>query len=352
MHLLGASGDPATRTGLAYFIFSAGISMDPTVSYASADGDLLIILQQGVLDIKTELGSLLVRPKEICIIPRGIRYHVVLPSGPVRGYAVELFQGRYTLPELGPIGSFGLANTRDFQVPCASFDCDTTRTHKLITKFNGQLFSATQNHTPFDVVSWHGTYYPYKYDLGRFMAFGSVTYDHPDPSIFTLLTSSEGVVEMAIFPPRWLSMENTMRPPWYHRNTMSEYMGLIEGEYDGRTDGGFRAGGASLHTVMCAHGPDSNTHKRASTAKLEPQKVGDGSLAFVLETPLLLGLTEWAMKTSSKRQENYNEQTWLGLIPHTSIPTSARKVSALLELGDMGDNSSAKDTGRINGTSQ
>ena len=274
MHLLAAAGDPATRTGLGLNIFTAGQSMDPKTAYFSTDGDLLILLQQGVLDIRTELGYILVRQNEICIIPRGIRYNVSLPEGPIRGYALELYQGNFTLPDLGPLGSFGLANTRDFQIPQASFDEDTTHEYKIITKFNGRLFTAVQDHTPFDIVAWHGSYYPYKYDLGRFLAFGSISYDHPDPSIFTLLTSSERVFEMAIFPPRWLAMENTMRPPWYHRNTLAEFMGLIEGEYDGRTDGGFRAGGASLHNVMAAHGPDSETHHKATYAELLPQKVG------------------------------------------------------------------------------
>ncbi|KAK6385748.1 hypothetical protein LTS17_001320 [Exophiala oligosperma] len=331
MRLLGGAGDPATRSGVGFFIFTAGQSMDPKTAYFSADGDLLIILQQGVLDIRTELGHLLVRPKEICVIPRGIRYNVTLPDGPVRGYAFELFQGNFTLPDLGPLGSFGLANARDFQIPEAAFDEDTTHEYRIVAKFNDRLFSSVQDHTPFDIVAWHGSYYPYKYDLGRFMTIGSVSYDHPDPSIFTFLTSSEQVFEMAIFPPRWLAMENTMRPPWYHRNTMAEYMGLIEGEYDGRTDGGFRAGGASLHTVMGAHGPDSETHRKASVAELHPQKVGEGSLAFVVETPMLLGLSDWAMKGCGKRQENYNAQTWLGLKPHYEFPASAKRKSTLLK---------------------
>lgn len=330
MYLLGGAGDPATRSGLGFFIFTAGVSMDPKTAYFSADGDLLLILQQGVLDIRTELGYLLVRPREICVIPRGIRYNISLPEGPVRGYAVELFQGNFTLPDLGPLGSFGLVNARDFQIPQAAFEEDSTTEYTIVAKFNGQLHSAVQGQTPFDVVAWHGLYYPYKYDLGRFMAFGSVSYDHPDPSIFTLLTSSEKVMEIAIFPPRWLAMENTMRPPWYHRNTMAEYMGLIEGEYDGRTDGGFRAGGASLHTVMGAHGPDSETHERASIAELSAQKVGEGSMAFVIETPMLLGLSDWAMKTSGKRQANYNVDTWGGLRPHFTLPVSSKKKSTLL----------------------
>jgi homogentisate 1,2-dioxygenase len=331
MHLLAGAGDPATRSGMGYFIFTAGESMDSNTAYFSTDGDMLIILQQGILDIQTELGYLLVRPGEICVIPRGIRYHVALPEGPVRGYAVELYQGNFVLPELGPLGSFGLANARDWQIPCASFVQDTTHTFNVISKFNGRLFRAVQDHTPFDVVGWHGTYYPCKYDLGRFLAFSSVTYDHPDPSIFTLITTSSSVLEMAIFPPRWMAQENTMRPPWYHRNTMSEYMGLICGEYDARTDGGFRPGGASLHNVMVGHGPDSETHARASVTELGPVKVGVGSMAFVIETSMILGLSEWAMKTSGKRQKNYNTQTWLGLKPHFEPPKGLEIKTTLVD---------------------
>lgn len=330
MQLLCAAGDVSTKSGMGYFVFTAGQSMDPHSAITSADGELLIIPQTGVLDIKTELGSLLVRPLEICVIPRGIKYHVSLPEGPVRGYAVELHQGVFTLPNLGPLGSFGCANSRDFQIPVAAYE-DIQSEHRIIAKYGGQLFEAKQDHSPFDVVAWHGTYYPYKYDLGRFMTMGSVSYDHPDPSIFTLLASSDGVVEMAIFPPRWLVMENTFRPPWYHRNTMAEFMGLITGEYDARTDGGFRPGGASLHNVMCGHGPDSNTHARASVAELVPQKVGNGSMAFVIESNMILGLSPWAWSRSGKRQLNYNEQTWLGLKSHFKLPEHAKTQSALLE---------------------
>lgn len=332
MKLLCGAGDVASKTGIGFFIFTAGISMDPSTAFTSTDGELLIIFQSGVLDIKTELGCLLVRPLEICVVPRGIKYNVSLPEGPVRGYAAELHQGYFTLPNLGVLGSFGCANSRDFQIPMASFENAQGQKHRIINKFKGQLYQAEQDHSPFDVVAWHGTYFPYKYDLGRFMTVGSISYDHPDPSIFTLLASSEGVAELAIFPPRWLVMENTFRPPWYHRNTMAELMGLIQGEYDARTDGGFRPGGASLHNVMCGHGPDSKTHAQASVAELLPHKVGEGSMAFVLEADVMLGLSEWAWSRSQKRQINYNEQTWQGLTSHFD-PAGATIISSLLDDG-------------------
>lgn len=331
MKLLAGAGDASARSGVGFYVFTAGKPMDPKSAFFSADGDLLIILQQGVLDIQTELGCLLVRPNEICVVPRGIRYNVSLPEGSVRGYAAELYQGNFILPELGPIGSFSLANSRDFQIPRATFTEDTSCTYKLFSKFNGRLFSATQDHSPFDIVAWHGSYYPFKYDLGRFMTIGSISYDHPDPSIFTLLSTSEGVLEMAIFPPRWLVMENTFRPPWYHRNTMAELMGLITGEYDAKIDGGFKPGGASLHNVMAGHGPDSETHQKALNALLAPQKIGEGSMAFVLECSMLLGLSEWAFETSNKRQKDYNSQTWLPLRSHFNVPKSVQRNSALYE---------------------
>lgn len=224
------------------------------------------------------------------------RYRVTLPNGPVRGYILELYQGHYQLPELGPIGSNCLANARDFQAPVASFDDDEgsgTTTWHLVSKFNNNLFRAPQRHTPFDIVAWHGTYYPYKYDLGRFNTIGSISFDHPDPSIFTVLTGPSdtpgtAIADFVIFPPRWLVAEDTFRPPWYHRNTMSEFMGLVSGDYDAKIGGGFRPAGASLHNVMSAHGPDASTHEAARGAALAPKKVGEGSMAFMFERYVFL----------------------------------------------------------------
>lgn len=220
-------------------------------------------------------------------------YRVLLPSGPAKGYICELYQGHYQLPELGPIGSNGLANARDFKIPTACFEEDDgTVEFKIHSKFNNNLFVARQNHTPFDVVAWHGNYYPYKYDLALFNTIGSISYDHPDPSIFTVLTgpsheTGTAIVDFVIFPPRWLVQEKTFRPPWYHRNTMSEFMGLITGDYDAKEGGGFRPGGASLHNTMSAHGPDEVTHGKASNADLRPQKVGGRSMAFMFERCVL-----------------------------------------------------------------
>ena len=316
LRLLGGAGDPTVKSGLAIYIYSADKDMDRHQAFYSADGDFLIVAQHGALDIRTELGRLLVRPNEIAVIPRGIRYRVDLVEDEARGYILEIFQGHFQLPELGPIGSNCLANVRDFQAPVASYEDDQSQ-WTIRAKFAGQLFDAQQDHSPFDVVGWHGKYYPYKYDLGRFNTIGSISYDHPDPSIFTVLTAPSPVVgtaiaDFVIFPPRWLVAENTFRPPWYHRNTMSEFMGLIMGDYDAKAGGkgGFQPGGASLHNVMGAHGPDAGTFEKASSAELSPQKVGAGSMAFMFESSLMIGVTEWSKNACQKVQELYNEHSW------------------------------------------
>ncbi|EEH43646.1 homogentisate 1,2-dioxygenase [Paracoccidioides brasiliensis Pb18] len=333
LHLIAAAGDPSMKSGLGIMLFAAGKDMGNEAFY-SADGDFLIVPQHGVLDIQTEFGHLLVRPNEICVIPRGVKYRVTLPSGPVRGYICELYQGHFQLPELGPIGSNCLANARDFQAPTASFiddegKCNNLKGWSILSKFNNSLFIARQKHTPFDVVAWHGTYYPYKYDLGRFNTIGSISYDHPDPSIFTVLTgpsdhAGTAIADFVIFPPRWLVAEGTFRPPWYHRNTMSEFMGLICGDYDAKSGDGFRPAGGSLHNVMSAHGPDAMTHEAASNAPLLPKKVGEGSLAFMFESTLMVGVSEWGLKTCQKVQEDYNNESWTPLKRHFQNPNKQK----------------------------
>ncbi|KAL1872646.1 hypothetical protein VTK73DRAFT_1407 [Phialemonium thermophilum] len=348
MHLVAGAGDPTLKQGIGIYIYAAGKAMDDHSAFYSADGDLLLVPQEGVLDIRTEFGWILVRPMEICVIPRGVKYQVHLPSGPARGYALELYQGHFTLPELGPIGSNGLANARDFQVPVAAFTEDygatasetpkSGRAYTVTAKFNNSLFRTSQAHTPFDVVAWHGNNYPYKYDLGRFNTVGSISYDHPDPSIFTVLTAPSerrgtAVADFVIFPPRWLVAENTFRPPWFHRNTMSEFMGLIKGSYDAKKggSGGFTAGGASLHNVMSGHGPDAESYEGARNAELRPAKVGEGSCAFMFESCLMVGVTEWGLRTCAKVQPEYNDHSWGGLKVHWKKPEGAVEDGHLLK---------------------
>lgn len=341
MRLLAASGSPTLKQGLGISVYLASASMPANTAFYSSDGDLLVVPQEGTLDIRTEIGYLLVRPREICLIPRGVRYNVSLPESPARGYCLELWEGQFHLPELGPIGSAGLANERDFQVPMAAFTDGTEAwgDYKIVCKFADKLFATEQGHTPFDIVSWHGRLYPYKYDLGRFNTIGSISYDHPDPSIFTVLTAPSSragtaIADFVIFPPRWLVGEETFRPPWYHRNTMAEFMGLIVGGYDAKRagEGGFQAGGASLHNVMAGHGPDRESYEAGREKKLVPEKVGDGSLAFMFETCLMLGVTEWGLRECRKVQEQYSEHSWGGLKVHwKALPEGEKTEGHLLK---------------------
>lgn len=325
---LAGAGDPKTKDGIAVYAYVATSSMPAREAFYSADGDLLVVPQQGALDVRTELGHLLLRPGEIGILPRGIKYRVDLFSEEARGYALELYHGHFQLPELGPIGSNGLANARDFLAPVAHFDSPSRSRSSsdkwiILVKFANTLHATAQPHSPFDVVAWHGSYYPCKYDLGRFNTIGSISYDHPDPSIFTVLTATgsgrhgagTALADFVVFPSRWLVGEDTFRPPWFHRNTMAEFMGLISGEYDAKKGGkgGFVPGGASLHNVMAGHGPDDGTVEVARNADLKPQKIGAGGMAFMFETCLMLGVTEWGLKTCQKVQGTYSESSWGGL---------------------------------------
>ncbi|KAF1798758.1 homogentisate 1,2-dioxygenase [Mucor lusitanicus] len=305
---LAGAGDPACRSGLGIHIYSANADMGKTAFYNS-DGDFLIVPQQGVLDIFTEFGKMKVAPNEIAVIQRGVRYSVSLPDGDSRGYVLEVFGAHFELPDLGPIGANGLANPRDFLTPKAAFEEENNVDWEIVTKFNGQMFSAKQKHTPFDVVAWHGNYAPYKYNLANFCVINSVSFDHIDPSIFTVLTAKSdtpgvAVADFVIFPPRWAVTEKTFRPPYFHRNCMSEFMGLITGDYDGKSDG-FSPGGGSLHNAMTPHGPDAAVFEGASQAELKPVYVGENNQAFMFETSFMLSLTPWGLETCGKVQENY-----------------------------------------------
>jgi homogentisate 1,2-dioxygenase len=260
------------------------------------------------------LGKLWVEPQEIAVIPRGIRFRIELPDGEVRGYVCENFGSPFRLPDLGPIGSNGLASERDFRTPQAWYE-DNDQRYELIAKFMGRLWSASMDHSPFDVVAWRGNYAPYKYDLRRFNAIGSISYDHPDPSIFLVLqsiTDTPGVdaIDFVIFPPRWLTMEHTFRPPWFHRNVASEFMGLVHGVYDAKADG-FLPGGASLHNCMSGHGPDARTFEAASRADTtRPDRIAD-TMAFMFETQRVIRPTRRALE-SPQLQKGYSD-CWAGL---------------------------------------
>ena len=300
LRTLVVNGDPDAQVGMAAHIYLANRSMDRR-ALVNADGEFLIVPQQGGLSIRTELGLLAVQPGEIALIPRGLAFKVEV-DGPSRGYVCENYGAALRLPELGPIGSNGLANPRDFLAPVAAVESEVgqgSSDYEMVKKFGGRLWSAHQDHTPFNVVAWHGNLAPYKYDTAHFMTIGSISFDHPDPSIFTVLTSPSDTagwanLDFVIFPPRWMVAEDTFRPPWYHRNVMSEFMGLVTGQYDAKP-GGFKPGASSLHNAMVPHGPDTEAFAKASGADLKPHKL-DNTLAFMFETRWRLLPTEFAMK--------------------------------------------------------
>jgi homogentisate 1,2-dioxygenase len=311
-----ANGDAGAQFGAAIHLYGANRSMVRRAFY-SADGELLIVPQLGRLLLITELGRLLIEPLEIAVIPRGVRFRVELPDGTARGYVCENFGALLRLPDLGPIGSNGLACERDFRVPVAAYE-DVAEHYELLAKFGGRLWSTVLDHSPFDVVAWRGNYTAYKYDLRCFNTIGSISFDHPDPSIFVVLqspTDTPGVdnLDFVVFPPRWLVMEHTFRPAWYHRNVASEFMGLIRGVYDAKA-GGFVPGGASLHNCMSAHGPDAASYESATRADTRaPEHLLD-TMAFMFETRLPLGVTPYAL-TTPLRQAAYAD-CWQGLKSH------------------------------------
>ncbi len=307
----GGNGDVQAGFGAGIHMYAANQSMRRKVFY-NADGELLIVPQQGELYLATEMGGFSVGPQQIAVIPRGVRFRVELLIGSARGYVCENYGAQFRLPELGPIGSNGLANPRDFETPVASFE-DVEEPFELVQKFQGRLWATTLDHSPLDVVAWHGNLAPYRYDLRRFNVMNTVSFDHPDPSIFTVLTAPSEApgtanVDFVIFPPRWMVAENTFRPPWFHRNVMSEFMGLIHGAYDAKS-GGFLPGGASLHNQMSSHGPDRSSYEGAVTADLKPHKIED-TMAFMFESRMVIRPTAFALK-SAHLQPNY-DGCWAG----------------------------------------
>ena len=307
---IAGNGDPAMQVGVAVHVYAANRSMQGRYFY-DADGELLIVPQQGTLRLATELGIVEAKPGEICVVPRGIKFRAELPDGPSRGYICENYStAPLRLPELGAIGANGLAYPRDFLAPVAAYE-DLEGDFRIVAKFLGRMWMAEIDHSPLDVVGWHGNYAPYKYDLARFQCINTVSFDHPDPSIYTVLTSP-GNYDFAIFPPRWMVAEHTFRPPWFHRNLMNEFMGLIFGEYDAKAEG-FLPGGASLHNCMSGHGPDAETWERATNAQLKPVKIED-TLAFMFETQLALRPTRYAMESKILQHEYF--ECWQGLKKH------------------------------------
>jgi len=306
------AGDAETHAGMASHVAFVTRSMEHE-HFFDADGELLIVAQENRLRFRTEFGVIEIEPGEICVIPRGVMFRVELVNGPARAYVCENYGGSFTLPERGPIGANCLANARDFLAPVAAYE-DSEEPCRLVVKWGGELFETHSPHSPLDVVAWHGRYYPYKYDLRRFCPVGALLYDHPDPSIYTVLTSPSETagtanVDFVIFPTRWQVAEDTFRPPWYHRNIMSEFMGLVYGVYDAKPEG-FVPGGMSLHNQMLPHGPDQDAFRHASTAVLKPVKL-ENTLAFMFETRFRQRVTRYAA-THAALQRDYAD-CWSGL---------------------------------------
>jgi homogentisate 1,2-dioxygenase len=313
---MAGQGAPDAMAGCAIHIYAANRSMTDRY-FVDADGELLIVPQLGRLRAVTEMGVLEVEPQEILVIPRGVRLRVELPDGQARGYICENFGAYLRLPDLGPLGSNGLANPRDFEYPVAHYE-DREGKFELVNKFLGNLWSAEIGHSPCDVVAWHGNFAPYKYDLRRFNVIGSISYDHPDPSIFLVLQSQSDtpavdMIDFVIFPPRILAMQDTFRPPWFHRNVASEFMGLIHGVYDAKAEG-FVPGGASLHNCMTGHGPDAETFEKAVRADTSKPHYIQDTMAFMFETRLPIRPTRFALEAAELQQDYYT--CWQGLAKH------------------------------------
>jgi len=309
------NGDPSMKSGLAVYMYSCNQSMNNKAFYSS-DGDFIIVPQVGTLTIKTEMGIIEAEPMEIVVIPRGVKFSVEV-SGNSRGYASETFSGHLKIPNLGPIGANGLANPRDFLVPVAWFE-DKEQEHTIVNKYCGELFEYSLPHSVFDVVGWHGNYYPYKYDLRLFNAVNTVTFDHPDPSIFTVLTCQSlepgvAVLDFVVFPPRWIVAEHTFRPPYFHRNTMNEFMGNIIGDYDAK-EAGFTPGTASLHSCMSGHGPEVHVFEKASNEELKPTVNPPNTFQVMFESTYMLKVAPWAMET--EKLDNEYLQVWQGFNKH------------------------------------
>jgi homogentisate 1,2-dioxygenase len=310
-----ANRDPADLEGVAVHLYRAMRSMERRV-FVNADGELLIIPQSGAVRLITELGRIELAPGWVGLVPRGVKFRVEV-DGEARGYVAENHGLPFRLPELGPIGSNGLANPRDFETPEAWFE-DSDEPVEVVQKFLGSLWTTTLDHSPLDVVAWHGNYAPWRYELARFNTIGTVSFDHPDPSIFTVLTSPSNVpgranADFVIFPPRWMVAEDTFRPPWFHRNVMSEAMGLISGAYDAKAEG-FAPGGLSLHNLMSGHGPDLDSWRKASAAELSPAKI-EGTMAFMVETCWPYRPTQYAL---DRAQPDY-DMAWAGF-PKAKLP--------------------------------
>ena len=307
MRTMTTAGDVNTQTGMASHVYVVTESMVDSYFY-SADSELLVVPQLGRLRFVTELGVLEVGPQEIAMLPRGLVYRVEVVEGPCRGFVCENYGQKFDLPRRGPIGANCLANRRDFKTPIAAFE-DRDVASEVTVKWCGQFHRTAIDHSPLDVVAWHGNYAPWKYDLNHYCPVGAISFDHPDPSIYTVLTAPSGIegtanIDFVLFTERWMVAEDTFRPPWYHKNVMSELMGNIHGQYDAKLQG-FVPGGISLHNMMLPHGPDMEAFDKATTGELQPVKLAD-TMSFMFETRFPQHLTPFAAK-DAPLQDGYIE---------------------------------------------
>lgn len=315
MKTMTTAGDVYTQVGMATHVYLVTQSMKDEYFF-SADSELLVVPQEGKLRFCTELGVIDVEPSEIAILPRGLVYRVEVIDGPARGFVCENYGQKLELPGRGPIGANCMANRRDFKSPIAAFE-DRDANSRVVAKWQGQFHETFIDHSPLDVVAWHGNYAPVKYDLKTYCPVGSILFDHPDPSIFTVLTAPSGVpgtanIDFVLFRERWMTMEKTFRPPWYHKNIMSELMGNIYGEYDAKPDG-FAPGSVSLHNMMIPHGPDNGAFEKATHSDLKPEKL-DNTMSFMFETRFPQHLTKYAAD-EAPLQDDYSE-CWDSLEKH------------------------------------
>jgi len=333
---IAGSGEPTLREGIATHVYTANTSMT-NKAFVNSDGEMLIVPQQGSLDIQTEFGPLFVQPGEICVIQKGIRFRVALPDGPSRGYILEVFGVSFELPELGPLGANGLANARDFLTPKAKYEVKK-EPFEIIYKLGGKLFTSKQGHSPFDVVAWHGNYIPYKYDLTKFVNVGSISVDHIDPSIFCVLTAPSRdphapLADFLIFSPRWDVASHTYRPPYYHRNAASELMGLIYGGYGGRSDS-FQPGGVSFESGMVPHGVAYEEFKAASAEAPPEGRISEGAIAFMFESSRLFTVTDYAFK--SPKMHEHEPKMWDNLVDNFS--SHLAEVEEIMKKTKLGTN--------------
>ncbi|KAH9874017.1 hypothetical protein IAQ61_004645 [Plenodomus lingam] len=335
LHTLAGSGDPNIREGLALYVYMINSSMERR-AFCNADGDFLICAQLGTLDIVTEMGKIFLQPGEICVIQRGIRFCMNLaPDTKVaRGYITEVWGSMWELPDLGPLGGHGLANPRDFLYPVAAIDDNLHVDWQIVNKINGELVAIQQDHSPFDLVAWHGNVVPYKYDLTKFSSQNSTSIDHTDPSIFTVLTAKSRdpltpLADFLWFGPRWDVATNTFRLPYFHRNSASEFLACLYGQGLGRSDD-FQPGGGSFEGGHTPHGGFHEGYQHGMRIhESQPEKILTEQLTIMIESSRLFLWTEWARKGCGVIDEHgTNYKVWEALPDRFSANKRAQELLA------------------------